>query len=996
MSSTSFLRRLAGALLFSLHLCAAAANPLPLLSDYTHTAWGALQGAPTGVLRIVQGADGWLWIASERGLYRYDGVQFERMRAVYGHRLKSNRVMVLTAGSDDSLWVSYLDGGVSVFRKGGSRTFTTRDGLPSDPVWDMHVAPDGAIWVATRKGALRLAPGAERFELQGNEVGLPGSLVFRILFGRDGTEWIASGKGVYFRRRGEQGFQLAWQKETVINLAEGPDGTLWALADADQYYRLRPATARVEDAPRPALTAIGMGFSRDGDMWLLNRNEVERRRDARAPGDAAQRLTLAGGLSGSFPQPFFQDREGNIWIGTSSGLDRFRRNRLQPLPVSEELLFPAMIRTPAGGMWISSYPGGVYSVSAAGGSEMVSKERFSVSHLAADGTLWLAGAVGVRRQAPDGSVTNFAPPDGLHGLEARSIQQDSAGTLWVGFSGNGGLFRLVQGRWLRDGGLAGFPPDRPHIMATDDQGRVWMGHSGNVVTIVGNDKGKGEDRTSIRRLDAASGLQLGNVLALCADGPRMWAGGEEGTMLYREGRFTALRGARGETFRGVSGIARLPNGDLWLHGADGVYRVGAANLADWMRDPARPVNFERFDALDGLRGYAPQISPFPSLVRAADGTLWFSTSNAIAVVDPAKLYRNALPPPVAIRSVAANDTLYDVEHRKALSLPEGTDSLRFAFTALSLSIPERVRFRYRLEGVDHGWQEPVERRGASYTNLAPGRYRFEVSAANEDGVWSRAPAAVDVEIRPTFVQMRWFTLILALGAALMLYLAYALRVRTIRRRLQERHQAQLEERSRIARSLHDTLLQSVQGVLLSFDAHARRVPEGSGERTRLERTLDLAWKLMAEGRDQIMGLRASASPDELLLALQPVGKDLAEFGGYAFELRTVGRARALKPQVRDEMYAIGREALRNAARHAHAAHVMLELDYGKDAFRLRVLDDGCGLEPAVADSQERPGHWGLPGMRERAQGIAAGFRLSSDCGKGTEILVTLPAALAYE
>jgi signal transduction histidine kinase/ligand-binding sensor domain-containing protein len=986
------MRRLVGALVFFLHLCAAAANPLPLLSDYTHTAWGALQGAPTGVLRIVQSTDGWLWIASERGLYRYDGVQFERMQSVYGHRLESNRIFVLMAGADGALWVSYQNGAVSMFRKDGSRTFTTRDGLPADPVWDMHTAPDGAVWVATRKGALRLAPGAERFALQGGEVGLPPRLVLRLLFARDGTEWIASGTGVHFRRPGERRFQLAWQKETVINLAEGPDGSVWALADADQYHQVHAVAAGANDLPRRRLTAISMGFDREGAMWLLNRNEVERKRDPGARGDAAQRLTLAGGLSGSFPQPFFQDREGNIWIGTSSGLDRFRRNRLQPLPVSEELLFPTMIPTADGGMWISSYPEGVYRVNAAGGSELLAKDRFSVSHLAKDGTLWLAGGNGVRRRAPDGSVTDFAAPDGLRGLEARSIQQDSGGSLWVGFSGNGGLFRLVEGVWQKEGGLAGFPPDRPHVMATDAHGAVWMGHSGNAITIVVNQQG----RTTLRHLGAASGLQVGSVLALFPDGLRMWAGGEDGTMLFREGRFVALRGARGEAFRGVSGIVRLANGELWLHGADGVYHIGAASLADWMRNPARPVGFERFDALDGLRGYAPQVGPFPSLVRAADGKLWFGTSNAVAVVDPAHIYRNALPPPVAIRSVAANDTVYEVEHRKALSLPEGTDSLRFAFTAPSLSIPERVRFRYRLQGVDHGWQDPVERRGASYTNLAPGRYRFEVSAANEDGVWSRLPAVLDVDIRPTFVQTRWFTLILALGAALMLYLAYALRVRTIRRRLQERHQAQLEERSRIARSLHDTLLQSVQGVLLSFDAHARRVPEGSSERTRLERTLDLAWKLMAEGRDQIMGLRASASPDELLVKLQPIGRNLAEHGGHAFELRTIGQARPLKPQVRDEMYAIGREALLNASRHAHAARVVLELDYGKDAFRLRVHDDGCGLEPAVADSQGRPGHWGLPGMRERAEGIAAAYRLSSDAGKGTEVMVSLPAALAYE
>jgi signal transduction histidine kinase/ligand-binding sensor domain-containing protein len=990
---STFLRRLATAFLFVVHLHANAAEPVtPLLSDYTHTAWGELQDAPVGVLKIAQTADGWLWVTTEKGLYRYDGVRFERMEAVYGHHLYSNDVMGMMATRDGALWVGYHIAGLSVFSREGSRTFTESDGFPSGNVADIKAAPDGAVWVATREGALRLMPGASRFERQGNGVGLPEAVVTYILFARDGTQWIASARGVFARRPGEKRFTLRWKNTAVGSLAEEPDGTVWALGANDQYYRVPGTGSAGTDMRGPEIPAVHIDFDRNGNAWILRRNAVERRRHPLDPARADQQLTRGDGLSGAFPQPFLEDREGNIWIGTLGGLDRFRRNRLVPLTVSDELIFPGMASGPDGSVWISNYAGGVHSVSAAGLNRLISKERFTASHWAPDGTFWLANDQGLKRRGRDGSMSSIPPPEGQRGRDPQAIQQDGSGALWMSVSGGGGIFRLVDGQWIKNGGLTGLPKGLTLTMAMDSEGRIWMGHQGNRISVVPGSEGP----AAVRRLDAASGLQLGTVLSLCPDGKFMWAGGERGTMLYRDGRFVALHGARGERFRGMSGIVRLPGGDLWLHGADGIYHVGADALAQWMRDPGRPVDFERFDALDGLRGHAPQLRPLPSLLRAPDGTLWFSTGHAIAAVDPAHVYRNTVPPPVMIRSLEANGTPYEPPQHGTLDLPERTDRLRLAFTALSLSMPERVRFRYRLDGVDHGWQESADRRGVSYTNLAPGSYRFEVMAANEDGVWSRQPAVLDMRIRPTFVQTSWFAMLLALGAALLLYAAYALRIRYIRQRLQERHRVQLDERSRIARSLHDTLLQSVQGLLLSFNAHARHVPDGSGERARLERTLDLGWRLVEEGRDQIMNLRASASSDELRTALEAYGRHLAEHGGHAFEIRTAGGVLPLKVYVQDELQAIAREALFNASRYAKARHVVVELEYGPDTFIMRIRDDGQGLDTGVAETGYRPGHWGLLGMRERAESVDAGFVLSSEPGQGTEIMVTLSAGRAYQ
>ncbi|SFU52830.1 sensor histidine kinase [Pseudoduganella namucuonensis] len=987
MTVPRLLLHAAATALFALHSGCPAAPPGPLLSDYTHTAWGGLQAAPVDVLKFAQGPDGWLWMATPTGLYRYDGVRFERADAVHGRPLHSSNVLGLMAGADGALWVGYRLGGVTVFRPDGARTFMEAEGLPGGAVFHIAAAPDGAVWVATRDGLARLAPGAARFEPQGKEVGLPERRIFQILYGRDGTQWIAALAGVYFRKPGETRFTHAWPRKTLMAMAEAPDGAIWAADAGNHYHRVATAPPAGPAGPAgPGLTGTGMHFGRDGAMWLLRADGVERKLDMSRRAAPAQRLTRQNGISGPLPQAFFQDREGNVWIGTSAGVDRLRPNRLATLPVDAPLDHPGMVPGPDRDVWVGDYAGHVRSFTAAGAKRVEIEGPLSASFRAPDGTLWIGNERWLHRRAPGGALTRFAPPPGVRGLDPQAMQQDRDGALWVSFSG-GGLFRLADGRWTRHGGLSGFPAALAMTMALDARGALWMGHARNQVSLVEHGK--------VRVLGAAEGLDLGTLLQLRADGELMWAGGESGTALYRAGRFTPLRGRGGEAFRGVSGIARTADGDLWLHGADGIHRVGAAGLARWMAGADAEIEFERFDALDGLRGTASQLRPNPSLIQAPDGQLWFSTGSNIAMLDPARIRRNPLAPAVLIRDVTAAGRHYPAGGGAPLELPKGSDSLQVAFTALSLSMPERVRFRYRLEGVDRDWQEPVGRREAFYTNLAPGAYRFQVTAANEDGVWNREGATLDIRIPPKFAQTPWFALLLALAGAALAYAAYALRIRHLTRRMRERLRERLAERSRIARALHDTLLQSVQGLIMSFHAHTHLLPEGTRERARLDQTLNLADRLLVEGRDQIMDLRAAASPDELGLALREFGKGLSEHRAHAFEAHVGGRRRPLQPKVQDEIYAIAREALFNASRYAEAGRITLELDYDADVFTLRVRDDGRGLDEAVARAGHRPGHWGLVGMRERAAGIGATLRLRSEPGAGTEIEVALAAELAY-
>lgn len=992
------LRYLLAVPLLALHLpCAAAqsvqaARPSPLLSDYSHSAWGAVQGAPVDVLKFAQGQDGWLWIATATGLYRYDGVHFERRDSVYGHRLPSSNVLGLAATPDGAIWIGYRLGGVSVFRQDGAHTYGEADGLPTGAVFHIEQAPDGAIWVGTRDGAARLAPGTQRFEAQGENVGLPTRRVYQVLFGRDGTQWMGTMHGVFFRKPGQARFSHAWPRTMLTSMGEAPDGAIWAADNQNNYYRVRTSKPTGKEPLKPDAIGNGIRFDRAGTMWLFNPDGIERKFVPGGPSLPAQRLTRQNGISGPLPQSSFQDREGNLWFGTSAGLDRLRPNRLKTLPVDVPFDHPGMLPGPNGDVWIGDYVGDIRSFTADGVKKVELKGQLAASHWAPDGTLWLGNELGLQHRSVNGSFTPVALPPGVAGLDPQALQQDRAGDLWASFSG-GGLYRRTQGTWIKDGGLSNLPTALATAMAMDGQGTVWLGHADNSISLVGD----GQHAGAVKRLGEADGLQVGTVLQLYRDGDAMWAGGEHGVALYHGGRFHMLRGAQGEQFRGVSGMVRLPGGDLWLHGADGIDHISGASLAAWIKDGSA-VDAERFNALDGLQGHAAQLRPVPTLIRAPDGKLWFSTAATIAILDPAHIRRNPLPPPVQIHTLLADGVSYQTQAGKPLHLPQGSKNLQIGFTALSLSMPERVRLRYRLSGVDAGWQEPVGRREAYYTNLSPGNYRFEVTAANEDGVWTRQAATLDIAIAPTFVQTPWFKVLLVLGGALLLYGIYVLRIRRLKRgmheRLQERLQERLAERSRIARSLHDTLLQSVQGLILSFHAHAHMLPQGTRERTRLDGTLNLADQLLIEGRDQIMDLRAVAPPDELPLALQQFGKGLAEHRAHAFTVHVRGVCRRLLPCVHDEIYAIAREALFNASRYAEAAHIVLELDYAEQAFILRVRDDGCGLDDAVAQAG-RPGHWGLVGMRERAASIDATLTISSRPGAGTEIEVSVPGQLAY-
>ncbi|MFZ6733561.1 sensor histidine kinase [Undibacterium sp. Ji42W] len=964
---------------------AISTQPSRLLADYTHTAWNGLNGAPNDVLKFAQTTDGWLWIATPTGLFRFDGVRFERMDKVQGQPLQSSNVLGLLGSPDGSLWVGYRFGGISVFKNNTVRTYTEADGLPGGTIMSMTMGPDGSIWAATREGLAVLLPAAQRFSRVGTEMGLPQFMARQILFDKAGVQWVSVKGGVYFRQPGETRYTQAWPKLDLMAMAESPDGTLWASDGAYKFYRMSTSEPAGKPVPKPEIEGNGMFFDRQGVMWILRTHALERRRAPyTADNGSDQLLTKENGMSGPLPQTFFQDREGNIWIGTSHGLDRLRRNRLYILPVALPFDHPSMVSAGNGEVITADFVGPVRRFKSNGDHQQELDTHFSMSYRADDGTLWLGNDNALwRRDANKFAI--FPMPRDVTGNQVQAMVIDQQQQKWVSVSRKG-LFSLDEGKWQLQSGLNGLPTETVMSLTKDASGRIWAGYLNNCIALI--------DGKRVQLFGKEQGLELGNVLALQADGERLWASGEFGLALYDSKRdvqhFVPVRITGQLALRGISGIVRTAAGDLWLHGADGITHIPASEVEQLLRDSTHIANYERFNALDGLLGSPSQLRQLPTLIAASDGKLWFSTASEIATIDPQNIPRNALQPSVQISAIHAGGKDYAAQ--ASLQLPKENRDIQISFTALSLSMPERISFRYQLQGYDKSWQDPHGRREAFYTNLPPGNYRFMVKAANEDGVWNEQGTAMQIGITPVFTETPWFIALLIALAAACLYVIYLLRIRYLTAHMQDLMHERLAERARIARGLHDTLLQSVQGLIMYFDSQARRLPSDSEERARLEQTLDLADQLMVEGREHIMDLRSESVPEELEEALQQYGSILLN---ERFTLTLRGKPRWLCEAIRNEIHAIAREALLNAARHSNASKVTLELEYHRDHFTLRIADNGQGLPAAIADAGQREGHWGLVGMKERAEAMGASYLMKTVEGEGTAIQVRLPANLAY-
>lgn len=466
-------------------------------------------------------------------------------------------------------------------------------------------------------------------------------------------------------------------------------------------------------------------------------------------------------------------------------------------------------------------------------------------------------------------------------------------------------------------------------------------------------------------------------------------------MMFAHGHFYPMLYANRDMPGRVSGIVETETGDLWMNGTSGLNHISADDVKGYLRDPRSLLHAQRFDAQDGLPGFSAERFPVPSMVESGDHHLWFATTKGIASLDPLTLEqrRNLLPPPIYITSVRTNGSRFPADSE--LRLPKQTESLEIDYTGLSLTSPRRVLFRYKLDGVDEDWQPAVVRRQAFYTNLHPGHYRFHVIGCNNDGVWNDNGAVLDFVIPATFVQSSLFKALCFAAFVGLLLLAYRLRVTRVTGQLRARMHARAEEREQIARDLHDTFFQSVQGLLLRFHTATSRLREHPA-REMFEEALKQSDKVMAEGRDLLVDLHATTSkPNDLPAALADYGEQMRKGRPGDFKVAVNGCIRPLHPIMFEELSRIGKEAIGNAFQHSMACSIEAELNYEPNELRIRIRDDGSGIDAHILKEGQRDGHLGLPSMRERARKIGAELDLWSRMGIGTEVELRIPATLAY-
>jgi signal transduction histidine kinase/ligand-binding sensor domain-containing protein len=974
------------------------------VSQFHRTFWSENDGAPSEITALAQTVDGYLWIGSARGLFLFDGVRFEEYKPQPGVELPSHSIYSLMATPDGGLWVAFEPNGLGLLKDGSLTVFTRPEELPDSPVHCFARDHDGRIWAGTETG-LVLRQGTRWIKI-GHDWNFTPEVIRYVLVDREGTLWVATVKIVAHLKRGSKTFELDGPVGTgVTTLAQAKDGRMWFADDGSFEVRLVPMGERSSNAEGPAVAEDGLHdllFDREGALWITRMNSgIVRirypdrlgKRKLGAHDHELESFDAKDGFSGGFAYNLFEDREGNIWVGCSKGLIRFRHNAIVPVSPPQGYQKLVLHGEEDGEIWIGAVNGG-HLLHIRGESLLVEKVGGRTSSVFRDsnGDIWWGCDTGIWRQR--GTKFDYFPmPKGAEPPQFmyEIFPSRDDGALWLRI-GDFGTVHFKRGVWNLSGRPKGVPLVGPSASYDDPSGRVWLGFDAGQVYVL-----DGEKVTSYAQND---GLDIGRIKVIRGRGQHIWVGGELGLLFFSGGRFRRVAVADAAQFGAICGIIQTADGGLWLNEMSGIVRIPPEEIRQFAADPNHRVKYRRFDYLDGLPG-APQMSFTNSTaVEASDGRLWFATGNGLAWIDPAHLVKNVVPPPVAILSIGNEKG----RHTKSsgAKFASGTHTVEIDYTALSLSIPERVEFRYKLEGVDTDWQNAGTRRQANYSNLGPGPYRFRVLACNNDGVWNEAGAFLDFSITPAYYQTLWFGLTCAAAFLGLLWALYRYRLHQIGQQFNVRLEERVNERTRIARELHDTLLQSFHGLLFRFQAARNMLPRRPEEAMQaLDGAIERTEQAIAEGRGAIQGLRSEPSAHcDLEHLLTAMGQELAvsedaNLEPATFRVTVEGNRQALSPILQDEVYRIARELLRNASQHARARRIEAEIRYDDRLFRLRIRDDGKGIDPRVLQEGGCAGHWGLPGIRERAKQICAQLDIWSEAGAGTEIELTIPAAVAY-
>jgi len=950
------------------------------LRDYVHTSWTQHDGEPLRVYGdLAQSNDGFLWIVTrDQGLLRFDGMRFVSVPTPC-----TKPETTVRAAPDGGVWI-YCGGRVVRGARDGRFVVVPQSFEGRAIVATRWVVVDsvGQPWI--------FAETIRHLDSDGrNERELPrpsAEFITGAAVDFEGTPWVSDGQQVI---RMHAGGHETFPIKGVMCLTMASNGEVLA-TNTTHLWRLRPGAAPTRVAAPPGVRFSNltgsMAEAPDGSVWIGTRQHgIARLQDGRIEtfADIGDRDRLVSRV--------LVDREGTIWAASGVGLHRFRTPMVKTAPAASRYLTgtPGFVFVDSrADLWLS--PGAdmeAVRVSPADGRGHAVRTREGASPDAvgedATGRIWLSdgfniGYVDRGRFVPVRDAGN-APIANVWAL-----QTDAAGRLWA-LAEDVGLYQVTPG-----------PPKL--VIRTPDAGVRFL-VSSRFGTWIGLSRGALEQHIDGRTHTYRHERENESIRSFVEDGDSLWIGTFRGLRRWRHGTWTAWTREHGLPGDGViNEIAADRSGHLWLMTSGGLLMLARAELDAVPDGQPRPLSFARIGLLDGVLPHPGGMRPSPRVAIDRAGRLYFTTVDSVVTVDPSVVDASTLAPPIVLESVRADDRPLDLAATSRLVEPS---RLQFDYTSLSLRSPENARFRYRLDGYDRDWIDAGSQRHVTYGTLKPGAYRFRVIGAGSEGVWNQQGASVSFVIAPVFWRTWWFQLSLVLFGLSVAAGLHRLRVHQLTRRFEIGLDARVRERTRIARELHDTLLQSFQGVVIHFQAATNLLPGRPDEaRRRFETVLDQAARAITEGRDAVQNLRSSTgAADDLPHAISVLAGELLneDAGATPPEVRVnvEGMPRPLRAILRDDIYRIVSEAIRNALRHGQARVIQVDIHYDERHLRVRVRDDGRGIDPAVLEARGAVGHWGLPGMRERADLMGGTFDVRSRVGSGTEVELSLPASKAY-
>jgi ligand-binding sensor domain-containing protein/signal transduction histidine kinase len=954
-------------------------DPTRTLTQYVHRIWQTQQGLPQGtVYSIVQTHDGYLWLGSQTGLIRFDGVRFETLGDIRSTTPPSLWIRTAIEDSHHALWIATADAGIYRMEGDSFTRYSKAQGLASDSVTCLAAAKNCDLWACTDQGVARIHEG--KLTMFSSAEGLANNAARAACEASDGTLWVG----------GDNASLSSWDgaKFVAHRVAKLPsDASIRALQCSGEglWIGTTSGLARIGKDGEKFWTSkdgladsriLCLAESREGGLWIGTRNGFSRLRNEEIESYRPQE-----GLSQSTVYSMYEDVEGSLWVGTKNGLNQFFSGRALPYTVNEGL--PSndtgpILQDRRGDIWIGTLGAGLARFDGKRFQVTTSKQGLAsntINSLAEDhdGTLWAGTTFGLNRLRNGRVDAGYSTAQGLPSANIRALFFDHTGTLWAGTERGPAVFANGSFRMPKNipSGLKG-----PIAAINEDHdGRVYLATEEEGLYFY-------KDGAAQELLQ--DGAPIHDVDALYTDPDGLvWIGTEGGGLhLFDHGKMTTFFVRDGIFDNEIYGIIRDDQDHLWMACSKGLFSVNRADLLKFAAGKIKKIVSTPYSPTDALRTIECRAGVQPGSARMQDGRVWFSTIRGLYVFDPNHLALNIPAPPVVIEETTVNGER--VEPSAIVEIAPGQKNLEFTYSGLTFLQPNRITFRYILEDFDKKWISAGTRREAFYTNLPPGKYRFRVIGCNADGVCNETGASTSFALAPHFYQRWWFPPLCALALVLAGWMIYQLRIH----RLREQFNLILTERSRIARELHDTLIQGLSGITMEMQALAGRLraPE---ERATLEDIVRDAGTCLRETRRSVAGLRSQQGPDSgLSSAIAQAAKQITEAKAVKLKLRLEKSPSDMSPEVQYNLLRIASEAVNNSVKHSGAKTIEVVLECSPDRLQLSVKDDGAGF--SRENGNVRPGHYGLIGMKERASQIGAELSMASEPGRGTTISVLLP------